>query len=52
MSIRPTTIDRTGERPCLPEFYFVAKRLAQGRAPSLTQRISRVLANLRKRIAR
>ena len=51
MSIRPTTIDRTGQRPCLPDFYFVAKRMAEGRAPSLGQRIRKALANLRRRLA-
>lgn len=52
MSIRPSTIDRAGERPCIPNFYEVAKRLSEGHVPSLTERIVRALANLRKKLAR
>jgi hypothetical protein len=52
MSIRPTTIDRHGERPCIPDFYQVAKRMADGRTPSLTERIAKALAELRKKLAR
>ena len=52
MSIRPSTIDRCGERPCIPGFYALAKRMAEGRAPSLTERVFRALANLRKKLAR
>ena len=51
MSIRPNTIDRRGEKPCIENFWLVAKRLAEGRTPSLRQRISRALANLRGRLA-
>jgi hypothetical protein len=52
VSIRPATIDRAGERPCIPNFYQVAKRLADGHVPSLAERVTRALANLRKKLAR
>ena len=52
MSIRPTTIDRCGERPCIPDLYAIAKRMAEGHVPSLTERIIRALVNLRKKLAR
>jgi len=52
MSIRPSVIDRCGERPCIPSFYEVAKRMAEGRGPTLRDRVVKALANLRKRIAR
>lgn len=52
MSIRPSTIDRAGERPCIPDFYLIAKRMAEGHVPSLTERIVRALAQLRKKLAR
>jgi len=52
MSIRPATIDGTGMRPCIPNFYAVAKRMAEGRAPSLTERVAKALAQLRKKLAR
>jgi hypothetical protein len=52
MSIGPNIIDRTGERPCIPDFYFIAKRMAEGRAPSFTARIRKALAQLRKKLAR
>lgn len=52
MSIRPSVIDRNGDRPCIPDFYAVAKRMAEGRAPSLTERIAKALAELRKKLAR
>ena len=52
MSIRPSTIDRQGERPCIPNFYEIAKRMAEGHVPTLAERIAKALAQLRKRIAR
>lgn len=52
MSIRPATIDGAGERPCIPNFYAVAKRMAEGRAPTLRARVTKALANLRKKLAR
>jgi hypothetical protein len=52
VSIRPAIIDRAGERPCIPNFYQVAKRLAHGHAPSITERVVRALAQLRKKLAR
>jgi hypothetical protein len=52
VSIRPAIIDRRGERPCIPGFYEIAKRMADGHAPTLTERIAKALAQLRKRIAR
>ena len=53
MSIRPSVIDRTGERPCIPvpALLAVVERLAEGRRPSLRARITKALAMLRKRIA-
>ena len=52
MSIRPSTIDRTGERPCLPAnaLLAVCERLAQGGTPSLRERVVAALAQLRSRI--
>ena len=53
MSIRPTTIDRTGERPCLPDFHIVAKRLAEGREPNFTKRMAEGrVPSLTERVAR
>jgi len=52
MSIGRNIIDRHGERPCVPNFYAVAKSLAEGRAPSLRVRITKALAALGRRIAR
>jgi hypothetical protein len=52
MSIGPNTIDRTGERPCIPQLYFIAKRMSEGRAPSLATRVRKALAQLRKKLAR
>jgi len=52
MSIRPSVIDRTGERPCLPAnaLLAVCERLAEGRTPSLQDRVVAALAQLRTRI--
>ena len=52
MSIRPATIDRRGERPCLPAnaLLAVCERLADGGTPSLKDRVVAVLAQLRNRI--
>ena len=54
MSIRPSVIDRTGDRPCLPAnaLLAVCERLADGGTPSLKDRVVAVLAQLRNRIAR
>jgi len=54
MSIRPSTIDRRGERPCLPTgaLLAVCERLAQGRAPSLQDRVVAALKQLRNRIGK
>jgi len=52
MSIGPNTIDRTGERPCIPNLYFIAKRMAEGRTPSLATRFRKVLGQLCKKLAR
>ena len=53
MSIRPATIDRRGERPCLPAnaLLAVCERLADGGTPSLKDRVVAVLAQLRSRIS-
>lgn len=54
MSIRPSTIDRHGNRPCLPSnaLLAVCERLAEGRGLSLRQRVIAALARLRKQISR
>jgi len=52
VSIRPSVIDRTGERPCLPTgaLLAVCERLAEGGTPSLKDRVVAALAQLRARI--
>jgi hypothetical protein len=52
VSIRPSVIDRTGQRPCLPDnaLLAVCERLAEGGTPSLKDRVVAVLAQLRNRI--
>ena len=54
MSIRPSVIDRRGERPCLPAnaLLVVCERLAGGGTPSLRERVTIALQQLRNRIAR
>jgi hypothetical protein len=54
MSIGRNIIDRRGERPCLPGFYEVAKRMAEGTPPprSFQTRVAKALAKLRKLLAR
>ena len=54
MSIRPSVIDRTGQQPCLPAnaLLAVCERLAQGGTPSLLERVTAALQQLRNRIAR
>jgi len=52
MSIGPNTIDRTGERPCIPNLYFIAKRMAEGRTPSLATRFRKTLAALARKLTR
>ena len=54
MSIRPSVIDRTGDRPCLPDnaLLAVCERLAEGGTPSLRERVTIALQQLRNRIAR
>jgi hypothetical protein len=53
MSIRPATIDRTGQQPCLPTgaLLAVCERLAQGHAPTLRERVVKCLGNLRRRLS-
>jgi hypothetical protein len=52
VSIRPSVIDRTGERPCLPDnaLLAVCERLAEGGRPSLKDRVTAALQQLRNRI--
>jgi len=52
MSIRPSVIDRRGERPCLPAnaLLTVCERLAEGGTPSLKDRVVAALTQLRNRI--
>ena len=54
MSIRPSIIDRTGDRPCLPtgSLLAVCERIAQGRAPTLRERVVAALTQLRRKCAR
>jgi hypothetical protein len=52
VSIGRNIIDRCGERPCLPSFYQVAKRMAEGHQPTLADKVRKALAQLRRRIAR
>lgn len=54
MTIRPTTIDRTGQQPCLPAnaLLAVCERLAEGGTVTLSQRVIAALAQLRARISR
>ena len=53
MSIRPSVIDRRGERPCLPAnaLLAVCERLAEGGTPSLLERVTAALQQLRNRIS-
>ena len=53
MSIRPSVIDRRGERPCLPDnaLLAVCERLAEGGTLTLKDRVVAVLAQLRNRIS-
>lgn len=54
MSIRPSTIDRDGSNPCIPQLALLAamRAAAEGRAPSLLERVTKALGNLRKKLAR
>jgi hypothetical protein len=54
VSIRPATIDRRGEQPCLPSgaLLAVCERLARGHIPTLRERIVAGLAQLRNRLTR
>jgi hypothetical protein len=54
VSIAPRHIDRDGSNPCIPQLALLEamRAAAEGRAPSLAQRVRRALAELRKRIAR
>ena len=54
MSIRPTTIDRRGDQPCLPAnaLLAVCQRLAEGGTSTLRQRVITALAQLRARLSR
>lgn len=52
MSIAPRHIDRAGERPCLPNFYEIAKRMAEGHQPTLADKVRKALSQLRRRLAK
>ena len=54
MSIRPSVIDRRGERPCLPAnaLLAVCERLAEGGIPSLRERVIAALQQLRNRLGK
>ncbi len=54
MSIRPSVIDRKGERPCLPTeaLLAVCQRISEGRVPSIRDRVISTLKNLRNRIGK
>jgi hypothetical protein len=52
MSIAPRHIDRTGERPCIPQLALLAamRAAAEGRPPTLRSRMTKALARLSRRI--
>jgi hypothetical protein len=54
VSIRPTIIDNNGHSPCIPQLALLGamRAAAEGRVPSLRVRISKALAQLRKRLAK
>jgi hypothetical protein len=54
VSIRPSVIDRTGQRPCLPAnaLLAVCERLAEGGTPSLRERVTAALQQLRTRLGK
>ena len=54
MSIRPTTIDRDGSNPCIPQLALLAamRAAAEGRQPTMLERISKALGTLGKKLAR
>ncbi len=54
MSIRPTIIDNNGQSPCMPQLALLGamRAAAEGREPSLRVRISKALAELRKKLAK
>jgi hypothetical protein len=54
VSIGPNTIDRHGERPCIPQLALLAamRAAAEGRAPLLATRIRKTLAALARKITR
>jgi hypothetical protein len=54
VSIAPRHIDRTGDRPCIPQLALLAamRAAAEGRAPTLTTRVRKALTELRKKLAR
>jgi hypothetical protein len=51
---RFVVVDNLGWQPCIEPMLLgrLMDRVCEGRAPSLTQRIAKALAELRKRIAR
>jgi hypothetical protein len=54
MSIRPTVIDNNGSAPCIPQLALLGamRAAAEGREPTLRVRISKALAELRKKLAK
>ena len=54
MSIAPRHIDRDGSNPCIPQLALLEamRSAAEGRAPTLAQRVRKALAQLRKKLAR
>lgn len=54
MSIRPSIIDRTGDRPCLPtgSLLAVCEAIAQGHTPTLRERVAAALTQLRRKCTR
>jgi hypothetical protein len=54
MIIRPSIVDRTGDRPCLPtgSLLAVCERIAQGHAPTIRERVVAALTKLRRQITR
>ena len=54
MSIAPRHIDRDGSNPCIPQLALLEamRAAAEGRPPTLRAKVVKILANLRRRIAR
>jgi hypothetical protein len=54
VSIYPLKVDRDGSNPCIPQLALLGamRAAAEGRTPSITTRVHKALAQLRKKLAR